>query len=290
MRRFRFLRGFAGWFNVALRELRQAPFRRWLVWMAAAAFFSLAIIVLYLVTEYPDEVWSANTVDTAVISAVVIFLLVSGLVTFSMSKPQIPWLRDVRRNALGWGGAALAILTVYVAYASFRNQSMLSSEEALNDAGYQLYEIEMRQAELRCLYFNYGYSSPRRCLEELVSTPERWSLALFYVEEAWFQLKKANVERSRWGGSYAEEIRYWAQDVERDPTGMFSYYLISSEGSLEDARETMGESAISIGNPCRNFMWVWTALRQRGAEPRHVSGAARECGATGLALPVADDP
>ena len=112
----------------------------------------------------------------------------------------------------------------------------------------------------------------------MIESEGNWSLAIFYVEESWFILTRALEERLNWGSNYAESIEYWAEDVGRDPTGLFSYYLVSSERTMKDAEEAMVKAGVSIPDLCGNFRKVWLALLQKGKHPRLARGAARECG------------
>jgi hypothetical protein len=183
------------------------------------------------------------------------------------------------------GGALLLLLTFFAGYSSFRNQGRLASEAALSAGGYDLYNIEMSRPAIRCVYLNYGYEDARECLTSILSDADSWTFAIYYVEEAWFQLAQAKKEQNEWGSTYAEQVKYWAQDVSRDPTGIFSYYLISSEESLETAQETMEGSGVSISDPCTRFKFVWRSLEQKGELPARVSGAARECARTAPDVP-----
>jgi hypothetical protein len=238
----------------------------------------LRVILTRIVTER-EQIWAANTIDSVVL---LIFTLVAAAtllwIVFYLVKPDSGLLHGLRREFAAWVATAVLVLTLFVGYASFRNQSRLSAEAALEEAGYDLYGIEMNEPKLRCLYFNYGHHDPNPCLERIVSDPDLWSLAIFYVEESWFQLEQANKERKEWGATYAEQIKYWAEDVGRDPTGLFAYYLLSSEDSMDDVFATMEAAGVQIENPCENYRRVWDALARRGKHPRIVKGAALRCG------------
>jgi hypothetical protein len=244
----------------------------------ALVFEMLRAVLTRIVTER-EQIWAANTIDSVVL---LIFTLVAAAallwIVLYLLKPGSRPLHGLRRGFAGWVATAVLVLTLFVAYAAFRNQSRLSAEAALEQAGYDLYGIEMNEPKLRCLYFNYGHHDPNLCLERIVTDPDLWSLAIFYVEESWFQLEQANKERKEWGATYAEQIKYWAEDVSRDPTGLFAYYLLSSEDSMDDALATMEAASVEIENPCDNYRRVWEALARKGKHPRIVKGAGLQCG------------
>lgn len=244
----------------------------------AALLLSILRVITGALSQDREGLWAADNLDTAVTTGLAFIILLTAIfLGAAVAFPTSAVAQRLRRDLIRAGGAAVIVLTFYAGYASFRNQGRLSSEAALNDNGYTLYQIEMDHEELRCLYFNYAHQRPKQCLDRIVSSDKNWSLALFYVEEAWFQLSQAQKERKEWGATYAEQIQYWAQDVSRDPTGLFSYYLISSEKSLEDAQSTMSSSDVSIKDLCGRYILVWTALGRYGAQPSVVSGAAKQC-------------
>ncbi|MGQ0444703.1 MAG: hypothetical protein ACT4O2_06145 [Beijerinckiaceae bacterium] len=236
------------------------------------------LVKLFILPER-ESLWAADKLDLVVTVALSAIILLGALMLLSVVLfPHSDRLKELRRDSIKWVGAVIVLLTLYAGYATFRNQGRLASEAALSAGGYHLYNLEMSHPEIRCLYFNYAHHDPRGCLERIISDPERWSFALFYVEEAWFQLEQAQTERIEWGSTYAQMIKYWAQDVSRDPTGLFAYYLVSSERSLDAAAETMRRSDVRIPAICANYRVVWRALYRRRAQPPLVSGAARECG------------
>lgn len=274
---------------------RSSAFLKKLAWRTFAALrtplafrsfgflIALAVLVLTarLITKFVlpdrDRLWAADNLDFTVTNGLG-FIGVVGAVWLAASLfPSFIILRRLRRNLVPLATALLVVLTFYAGYASFRNQGRLSSEAALNDAGYDLFNIEMAKPEIRCIYFNYGHSDPDACLAIIVNDPELWSFAIFYVEESWFQLDNARDEQSEWGSKYAEQIKYWAQDVGRDPAGLFSYYLISSEKTLENAQQTMTNAGVSIEGVCMKYRRVWQALYRRGKHPPMVSAAAKSC-------------
>jgi hypothetical protein len=247
--------------------------------IGAVVLSLLCATIAFFAIHEPEKIWAPRTVDMIVLGTIITFLatLAAGLFTarFSTTDPFRPLLR----RAVRWLGAIALLLGFFVAYASFRTQSRLAAEETLSTEGYFLSDLEMQKPELRCLYLNYGHEKPQSCLDSLVSTPELWSTAIFYVEDVWYQLAHANDQRNEWGADYAESIRYWADDVSQDPTGLFSYYLVSTEPTLSKAMKAMAAADVSISKPnlCQNYKKVWRALVLRKAQPRRVSGGAREC-------------
>jgi len=269
-----------------LNELASRTFASWQASLVGRIFgFLSAVVVLFLtvrlITKFvlPDRerLWAADNLDLVVTNGLGLIGVVAVVWLVASLLPSSIFLRRLSQNSMRLATALLVILTFYAGYASFRNQGRLSSEAALNDAGYDLFAYEMDKTEIRCLYFNYGHSDPDGCLEVIVSKPEMWSLAIFYVEESWFQLKNARDEQRQWGSKYAEQIKYWAQDVGRDPAGLFSYYLISSEKSLESAQQTMVGAGVSIVGICAKYRRVWKTLYRHGKHPPMVSAAAKSC-------------
>lgn len=246
--------------------------------LGAAVLILLCAVIACFAFYKPEKIWASKTVDMVVLGTIITFLATLATSLFMARSSTTDPFRPLFRRAVSWLGALALLLGFFVAYASFRTQSRLAAEETLTMGGYALYEIEMQKPEIRCLYFNYGHENAERCLETLVSSQELWSSAIFYVEEGWFQLSHANDQRDEWGADYAESIRYWAEDVSRDPTGLFAYYLVSSEPTLDKARKTMAAADVAIPDLCRNYVKVWQALVSRKAQPSRVSGAARECG------------
>ncbi len=250
-----------------------------------ACLLSTALLLIFVrfigstILPERERLWAANNLDATLLTALSAIILLGLLVVLSVVLfPRSERLKDLRSDSFKWIGAAIVAVTLFAGYATFRNQGRLASEAAMSAGGYHLYSLEMSRPEIRCLYFNYAHHDPRGCLERIAKDPELWSFALFYVEESWFQLEQAVTERDEWGSTYAEMIRYWAQDVSRDFTGMFSYYLISSERSLDSALLTMRGADVNIRGVCTRFRIVWRSLHNRGVQPPRVSGAARQCG------------
>jgi hypothetical protein len=250
----------------------------WWAQQARRVFGSVILViaawVLYKTWQVPRErLWSADNIDFVVavtLSAVIAILMMAIIV--SLISRRLLKLDVVRDHLVPLGGVALLVVTLYVAYATFRNQTRLVAEADLNVEAMALYDIEMNRPELRCLYYNYRIEDATSCLEHIISNPMTWSLSIFYVEESWFILTKASRDREEWGSTYAASIRYWADDVALDPTGMFSYYLVSSEDSLQDASEILRVSQVRMTprQLCLNYDRVWQALARRRLQPARV--------------------
>ena len=58
---------------------------------------------------------------------------------------------------------------------------------------------------------------------------------------------------------------------------MFSYYLVSSEASLEYAENSMRAADVNIPRLCAGYRTVWEALGRHDAQPPAVSLAAKQC-------------
>ena len=206
--------------------------------------------------------WSVRTIDVVIILSVIAFLCVSTyviLVERRKSKPK-NW-KDRRERTISIFGLLMIVVGAYVAYGSFRNQLRITAENALNEEGSALFDIEMEgDSDLRCIYDNYGHFAPDGCLLKIVSDEKLWSRAIFYVEESWFILEKAHQDRAQWGSDYARVLEYWAQDVSRDPTGLFSYYLVSSNDTVSEARGEMEASGVCIPDLCKGYQKVREAL------------------------------
>lgn len=206
--------------------------------------------------------WRAPVVD-AVVVAVIGISIWAALKIWSLPKAdRQKFFKSAEFGAMG----TVAILgAVYIAYASFRNQARMSAEASLNSEAMILYQIEMASPELRCLYDNYGHARYQQCLDTIVSTEENWSRAILYVEESWYVLIASKADEIEWGSAYSDSIEFWREDIGKDPTGLFSYYLVATEG--ENARARMAEAGVEINNLCENYLRVWNTLARRSANP-----------------------
>lgn len=215
-----------------------------------------------------DALWNVGTLDRVVF----LFPMVVAVVILVGIFYRKGRRRPVKTSEF-WEPivAALTILLlfvgIYAGYASFRNQTRLAAETALNDGADNLFAVEIANPQLRCLYRTYGHDNPDRCLAALATDPVLWSLAIFYVEESWFTLEKASEDRRNWGSQYAADIAYWGEDVADDPTGLFSYYLLNQHG-VADAGVEMTRAGICIPDLCAGYAKVRAALaKARGLPP-----------------------
>lgn len=214
-----------------------------------------------------DALWNVGTLDRVVF---LFPMVVAVVILFGI------FYRKGRRRPIKtaefWEPivAALTVLLlfvgIYAGYASFRNQTRLAAETALNDGADNLFAVEIANPELRCLYRTYGHDDPDRCLATLAADRDLWSLAIFYVEESWFTLEKAAEDRRNWGSQYATDIAYWADDVSDDTTGLFSYYLLNQHGP-GDIKGEMRRAGICIPDVCAGYAKVRAALTLAKALP-----------------------
>lgn len=208
-------------------------------------------------------IWYARFVDIVVIFVIVLAATLAVQIARSNRSE-----RDFTKSLEFAVATSMVLLgTLFVTYASFRNQTRLTAEIGLNDEAMQLYGLETAHPELRCLYENYGHYNPERCLANIVSNADTWSLGIFYVEEAWFVLEIARVDERQWGSTYSDSVEFWRDDVEKDPTGLFSYYLVASEEGFGEAQKAMRKAGVEIKQLCKNYRKVWVHLRRASANP-----------------------
>ena len=231
---------------------------------------SLSLFLLILLSMFPEArawIWSVTVVDIIVIVIVAGTLALVFLgkrhhsVNTGHSLPPPPLIRPEGLTAL------VAALAIFVTYASFRNQSRLAAEIGLNSEGQMLFELEMSNPNLRCLYTNFAHDNAQVCLESLVSDPDEWSASTFYIEGMFWLLEKAEDDRKAWGSAYSKEIDYWREYVNEDPTGLFSFYLISFNRGLDGAQKHMRRANVRIEGLCRRYRLVHAALEVAGANP-----------------------
>lgn len=149
--------------------------------------------------------------------------------------------------------------TLYIAYASMRNQLRLAAEADINQEGFVIYNIEMSDPNVRCLYGNFGFDDPNNCLNINTSNAGSYSKAEFYVEESLYALHKSVQDAKTWHSHYEDDIFYWQQDVEQDPTGLFSYYIVSRYG-LEKGKKYFSDANLCIVNICNKYESVYNRL------------------------------
>lgn len=239
----------------------------------------LALLSIYIIQRIGSErIWSVQVIDYTVRGVLITLAAVfATFVVIRLVWPQAASVRQWWSEIKTVAGGFVLLLTLYVAYGTYRNQLRQASEIALSANGSNMLALEMANPKIRCLYYNYRQEDPVACLDRLAQNPDDWSFAIFYVEEVWFALQTAITERQDWGSEYAINISYWAQDVGRDPTGLFSYYVVSTEPSLEAAQNAVRSGGVQIVDLCGNYLRVWAALGRHNAQPRKISRAAAEC-------------
>lgn len=229
--------------------------------------------------RFTSWLWSVWLIDWLMIGVLVSFAAFCRYL-WALEKRQLPGrpkketvatLKKAERDrAIAIYGVFLVIVGAFIAYSAFRNQLKLSAEIALNQEGAGLLNYEMADPDIRCLYDSYGHHNEDQCLRTNTSSAAKWSKAIFYVEEAWFQLEKAKRERGKWGSDYAEEVRYWAEDLGRDPTGLFSYYLVSSSETVADARLEMELAGVCIPDLCERYHHARLAIPKSFQDHRDI--------------------
>lgn len=209
-----------------------------------------------------EFIWAPSTVDFGF--AFVIALCVGAIVLLvwraRASRVQSGrWPDDLAKDVFA---VFLAGVTVYVAYASMRNQLRLAAEASINDEGNNIFDKEMADQNLRCVYGNFAFDDPAACLTVNTKDAASWSKIEFYVEEALWTLHKAGKDRAAWQSHYDDDIEYWAQDVEQDPTGLFSYYTVARYG-VRGGKKYLSDAHICIPNLCERYTRVYDFLSTR---------------------------
>jgi hypothetical protein len=233
-------------------------------YFAGGVISALLLVMLLQFPEWRDRVWSVAFLDI-----MVIVTAVGTIVIMLLGNPGESGVGNAvhRRMTPERVTAIAAALAIFVTYASFRNQSRLTAETALNTEGQMLFDMEMANANLRCIYTNFAHDDPAACLAKIVRDPEQWSAVSFYIEGVFWLLEKAEEDERAWGSVYSKEIDYWRSYVNEDPTGLFSYYLVSFHESGQAAREAMRRAAVDIPHFCQKYFVVRRALKQANARP-----------------------
>lgn len=267
-----------------LRALRRADMAHARAVVIALVTVSVCVF-LALVPRARAVIWSGIVLDLVVVATV---LVIVGLVcSYGVQRKLL--LEDERKTLrdrlVATGGIILTCAALYVSYASFRNQTRLSAEQALNVDGSGLLDIEVGDPNIRCMYYNYGFSDHDTCLKALMSDHDKWSKTMFYVEEAWYALQRARREDLAWGSGYSATMDYWIKDLERDPLGLFSYYQVASSDSLALAVEEVKTAGVHRklsteeveAHLCERFLRVWIPLGHKRPRSSEASGGIQEC-------------
>jgi hypothetical protein len=254
---------------------------------AAITVLVAAVLCMFLVV-FPSArafIWSGIVLDLTVVTTV---LIVVSLVSSYMLQSKLlvgDELKTLRDSLIATGGILLTCAALYVSYASFRNQTRLTAQQALNEEGSALLQMEMSNPTLRCIYYNYGFTNEAACKDEILSNPDEWSKMIFYVEETWYALQRAQREYDDWGSDYSDTIAYWMEDVERDPLGLFAYYLVTSSDTLAEAVTDMKTAGVhrdlsireSVRHLCERFLRVWIPLGSRRPRALEAGGGVWGC-------------
>lgn len=204
--------------------------------------------------------WNVGALDRVILLfPVAVFAVILAGVLYRLGRKRRVRTTEFWEPIVACLTVVLVFVGIYAGYASFRNQTRLAAETALNDGADNLFAIEMDHPEIRCLYSNFGHDDPQACVARLAADRDRWSLAIFYVEESWFTLEKASEDRANWGSQYAGDIAYWADDVSDDPSGLFAFYLLNQH-SVAQAKARMTRAGVCIPDLCGGYSKVRGAL------------------------------
>lgn len=214
-----------------------------------------------------NALWNVGTLDRVILLfPMTVFAVILAGVLYRLGRRRRVRTTEFWEPIVAALTVVLVFVGIYAGYASFRNQTRLAAETALNEGADNLFAVEIDHPEIRCLYSNFGHDDPQACVARLAADRDRWSLAIFYVEESWFTLEKAAEDRANWGSQYAGDIAYWADDVSDDPSGLFSYYLVNQH-SLAGAKARMKRAGVCIPDLCAGYSKVRGALLKARAAP-----------------------
>jgi hypothetical protein len=229
----------------------------------ALGLIGLATVVGFAVWGVvTGEIWRVGVLDLIA----VVLLMASGLIigTLILGRMSGKTSETLNGSMANWATAIVGVAAVFLAYGSFRNQTRLAVEAQLSQESEHLQAMEMADPNLRCLYDNYGNPNYGECLAIAVKDSASWSKVMFYVEESWFVLEKSAEDRTNWGSKFAEDLKYWAEDVSKDPTGIFTYQLVSTEGGVDEARKVMRKAGVCIPDICQRYNLVYDRLAKKG--------------------------
>jgi spore maturation protein SpmB len=268
----------------------------------------------------PSAFWEPASVDTACVYAAIVFALtvLAGLVlpwvwagfafALSWSPLKIPNGADDRRRvrktlrkiALSTGGPILAVLTAFVAYATFRTSNMMSALLYVSQQANAILNIETDEAAVLCVY-NWGeqnYGTVREdCEHAFVTDDGRLSSSfddvMLYVEETMLFFVEAKQYQRLYDANFYQGLSYWTSDASEDWSGAFSYYFMMREMTDAQARGASEVDSLSLacaerftgiyvendhGGVCENYSRFMTNL-----------GPAAASVETGVTCSVADN-
>lgn len=185
-----------------------------------------------------DEWLDSLPTQSVVFAAILICFLFAAGIAVGKREPGPLWSH--KRASIA---ALFAFcVTLFLAHRTIEDSNREQAETRISDEGYVLLNYEMENPELRCIYVWYDGVDPAACLNRLFASGptsadhDAWTMTMLYVEEALWILEESADMKERYGSSYSDTIDYWRDDVEIDPTGVFSYYIVS-EASEEAARQ-----------------------------------------------------
>ncbi len=126
---------------------------------------------------------------------------------------------------------------MFYAHAAIQHSNLQDAETRISDQGFILGGYEMESAHIRCIYDWYDGVNPDECLSAIFEaspnpTRDAWTKVLLYVEEVFWQFDTSRRYSELYGAAYSDDIEYWRADVERDPTGIFAFSIVSEAGDL----------------------------------------------------------
>lgn len=219
--------------------------------------------------------WEPATVDRAAVITIGAFIAIIGFWILSAvvslcwqggrrvaamvrGGPYVPsnsiWARRLRRNLIGLGAAVIAMLGLYVGYATFRASNMLGALHYISDQGNNIANMETGIPQVLCVY-RWGEASAgssraqarEGCGQEIFLNPTSGRLAAsfddvqLYIEETILFASESNVYTDRYGADFYRGLEYWTADFSEDWTGAISYYIVSRE--IDDA-ESDGRQSV----------------------------------------------
>jgi len=216
--------------------------------------------------------WNITTIDLAfdVLVTVVVAIFLIFLLQLAASKNA--WLRKTalakalskpKLTSTQVVAVFLTVLGIYIAYGSLRNQMRMSAEAARNSDAYLLLEWEKDKPYIRCLYTWYSdIVSGEACLQEIVGDSQKFTETLLYVEEVFWILQASKRDAELYKSPYSSDIQFWRDDIEEDPTGIFSFHLINRYPVSRVTAEAT-DAGICIPDLCSGYERVRLALRGR---------------------------
>lgn len=214
--------------------------------------------------------WIFNAALLDGIAVVLLLMLVAAVVVGIVDIVPAVHHRTGRvlRKRLGrWIPVMTALLALFLTYATVRLQTRLAADVAYDEIGSMFVQDELANSHFRCLYNWHAHSTPVQCRSDIVSSSEKYSETMLYIEEVLFLLESAKKDKAIWGTQYAEDIEFWMKDVSDDPTGMFSYGIVVENPTDPSSAVEAAGLKISPERLCKNYSVVWEHLRTTGGNP-----------------------